>query len=127
MAVLRFSPKAPLLTLETKIYGRRNFVTAVLVLDTGSTFSMISTEIAEFLGLTVNPRRTVEILTVSRSENIPLVIVPKISFLDLEVEDVACLVKDLPDAESGRGLLGLSFLKNLELKINFRRGILEIN
>lgn len=127
MAVLRFDPQAFLIPIEVVISGKEKQTGSLLALDTGSTYTLIPSETARYLNLTIDPGRTILVTTVTRRENCPLVVAPKISFLNVEVENVACLVRDLPDKGSVEGLLGLSFLRGLELKINFRRGILEMN
>lgn len=127
MPISRFDPRTPVIVLRVKLEHQNKFMSATLVLDTGSSYSVISNDLMDYLNLKIRTQRYVPISTVSQVENLPFVIVPKISFIGLEVENVACLVKDIPEAEGIDGLLGLSFLKNLELKINFRKGILEIN
>ncbi len=127
MAVLRFDPQAFLIPIEVVIRGKENQTASLLALDTGATYTLIPSKTAKYLNLMTDSRRRVEISTATQRESCPLVIVPKISFLNIEVENVACLVKDLPDRERVEGLLGLSFLRGLEVRINFRKGILEMD
>lgn len=127
MPISRFNPQSSIIVLNVKLENQSKFISATLVLDTGSSYSIISKDLADYLDFKIKTRRFVPVSTVSQIEILPLIIVPKVSFIDLEVENVSCLVKDIPEAEGIDGLLGLSFLKNLELKINFRKGILEIN
>lgn len=46
--------------------------------------------------------------------------------MGLTVKNVMSLVKDLPAEAGVDGLLGLSFIKHFRVRIDFKKGILEI-
>lgn len=127
MPTLRFDPKLPIIPIQVVLEGGEKSFKVNLILDTGASLTLISRSVANLLKLIPSSRKKVEVSTVSQVEKVPLVVVPKISFLDLEAYNVECLVKNLPPADDFvEGLLGLSFLKNFELRIDFRKGVLEL-
>jgi len=99
-----------------------------MALDTGATYTMIPLEIVEALGFEpAMSKRKVDVITASRVEKAPLVILNSISVLNKEAKNVGCVVHDLPQESRVEGLLGLSLLKNFTVLIDFRRGILRID
>lgn len=126
MPFLRFDPEVSVIPIQVKIWNGPKFFKLSLILDTGATFCMLPPETIDYLGLDADRSKSVIVSTVTQTESLPLIIVPKISFLDLEIENVACLVKYLPEKDLGEGLLGLSFLRKVELNLSFKRGLLEI-
>jgi hypothetical protein len=55
-----------------------------------------------------------------------LITVSGVSVLGKEARDVSCVVHDLPETSRVDGLLGLSFLRDFEIRLDFRNGTLEI-
>ena len=126
MSKFTFEPSGEVIVVETHLEGRYS-QNALMVIDTGATYTMISWNTAAALGLEVDPKRTTRTTTASTIEKCPLTFVPKIKALGRSVKNVPCLVKDLP-AESGvDGLLGLSFLRHFSLAIDFKKGVLKID
>ena len=125
MEVLKFNPHSPIVLLRAKIFGPKFSLSARLVLDTGSTFTILPWEIVNQLGLKINPNQRETITTATTIETSPLVLIPKIIILGKTVKKMPCLVKDLPPEAGVDGLLGLSFLRNFKLTLNFPLGILS--
>lgn len=48
------------------------------------------------------------------------------SVLGEEVKNVEALIKDLPPEAGVAGLLGLSFVKNFQVNIDFKKGVLNL-
>lgn len=89
---------------------------------------MIPWDIAEVLGYEPSlSKRKVDIVTASGIEIAPLVSVKSISVLGKEAKDIDCVVHDLPQASRVDGLLGLSFLKNFVIWLDFSQGIFRID
>jgi clan AA aspartic protease (TIGR02281 family) len=98
-----------------------------MALDTGATYVMISWDMAEKLELKPElSRERIETVTASGVEKAPLVELPSVSVLGKEARNIKAIVHDLPPKSYVDGLLGLSFLRNFNLQINFREGYLEI-
>ena len=129
MGRFRFDPSAPLLvvfaTVEGRQPGRRRRLKVAL--DTGATYTMIPWEIAQALGYhPERARRRIELMTASGMAIVPLVEVREIRALGQRVKGLEVLVHDLPPASRVEGLLGLNFLRNFKLTLDFRAGILEL-
>lgn len=123
----KFDPDVPVIIFEPELKGVNITTKIKMVLDTGATYTMIPWSIAKVLGLEPEvSKRRIEITTASGVESVPLVIVKSIFLSDKKVEDVEVIIHDLPPRSYVDGLLGLSFLKNFKICIDFPKGILEI-
>jgi predicted aspartyl protease len=65
-------------------------------------------------------------VTASGVERAPLITLESVSLGGEEVKEVQALVHDLPPRSYVDGLLGLSFLRNFRVSLNFKEGILEL-
>ena len=98
-----------------------------MALDTGATFCLISKEFAGSLDIDIKkPERIIKMMTTEGRCEVPLFTLKSISFLDKTATNVKTIVHDLPENSHVDGLLGLSFLNNFKLTIDFRYGWLEI-
>jgi len=98
-----------------------------MALDTGATYTMIPWGIAEVLGYKpALSKKRIELITASGVEKAPVITLKSISLLKKKVEDVKTIVHDLPSKSYVDGLLGLSFLKQCKLTIDFKKGILDL-
>jgi len=123
-----FDISAPIIVLEPEIEGCDSVRTLKVALDTGATYMMIPWEIAEVLGY--NPelsKERIDMTTASGVEKVPLITLKSVSVLGMKAEDIKVAVHDLPQRSYVDGLLGLSFLKNFKICLDFRQGILEID
>lgn len=125
MATLKFDPDASVIITEAKIWGRL-VTTSRMVFDTGASLVMIPLKLASALGLDINPERTITTTTASAIESAPVVTIPKMSVLGLQVKNVEAIVKDLPGDSGVDGLLGLSFIKHFKVEIDFKLGKLTL-
>ena len=66
-------------------------------------------------------------MTASDTEQVPLVIVPKLQVRTITQEGMHAIVCDLPSRAHIDGLLGLNFLKQFDVCFKFSKGILEIH
>ena len=123
MSELKFNPDLEILVLDVKLTGKI-IVYAKLVLDTGASLTMLPWWIAIALGLKIDLTRLISTTTASSVETSPLTMIPKVTVLGKSVRNVSCLIKDLPPESGIDGLLGLSFLKNFKLSLDFKRGSL---
>lgn len=116
----------PIIVLEVTIKGRFT-ETAQLALDTGATYCMIPWRLAKALGYQPEiSEEKVETVTASGTEIAPVIVLESVKALGEEVNNVKSIVHDLPSKSYVDGLLGLSFLKNFNVCLNFKKGILEI-
>jgi clan AA aspartic protease (TIGR02281 family) len=98
-------------------------VKATLILDTGASFVVLSSNIAKQLDLDVQSTETKilqMILADGRKVDAKMFVLKSIRVQDSEVEnvEVAVLPEKESDAISKDGLLGMSFLKNFNFKID---------
>ena len=120
MMVHTFEREAPVIVIDVTLYGdgRKKLEMA---LDTGATYVMIPWEIADVLGYRPeSSKERITLVTPSGIEKVPLVTVQSVSVLGKSANDVKAVVHDLPQRSYVDGLLGLSFLKNFRLAIDFR-------
>lgn len=97
------------------------------ILDTGASYTTISTATANALGISTQNAQTVKVMTGSGYADAKLVKIPKIDVQGIAATNVEALVLDLPDHKAGRannmaGLLGMSFLDRFKTTINKQRG-----
>jgi predicted aspartyl protease len=130
--------------LEAEINGKSGTDSIKMALDTGATYVMIPWEFAEILGYEPEvSRKRIPMITASQSytmrafetnfsngsgiEKAPVITLDSITVLGKKAEDVPAVVHDLPQRSYVDGLLGLSYLKNFDTQLYFKKGILEIN
>lgn len=70
--------------------------------------------------------KRVDIITASGCERVPLVNLKSLDLFDKKVEDLEVAVHDLPSRSYVDGLLGLNFLRDFRISMDFVRGILEV-
>lgn len=96
--------------------GRRT--TATFIIDTGATYTSISREMAEQLGLDLNNCEHVRITTANGRIDVPKVVIDRLSVNGLEARNVEATVIDVRKGSSFHGLLGLSFIRQFVLTID---------
>ena len=99
-----------------------------MVLDTGATYCMIPWHIAEELGY--KPALSKEYISVNTANgqiHTPTIMVESIIVLGKKVNNCEMMIHDLPETSRVDGLIGLSFLRNCKLSIDFTKGVLELS
>lgn len=125
MPALRFNPKSPNIIVHAKIKSRYS-ATTTLVLDTGASLVVLPWKLVTMIGIKIDPTKTVRTTTATTVETVPEVIIPKMDVLGKTVKSVKALIKDLPPESPADGLLGLSFLKNFKLTLDFKNGVMTL-
>ena len=98
-----------------------------MALDTGATYVMIPWEVAEILKLQPQLlQEKIDMVTASGVEKVPLVTLSHMKVGNSEAHDVKAMIHDLPAKSYVDGLLGLSFLRNFNVHLDFRDSMLEI-
>jgi aspartyl protease family protein len=98
-----------------------------LVLDTGASFTMISSATAKQLDIDAsqNPR-TMPFQTANGMIHAPLINLESISVAGLELKNLTAAVHDAMPDSAAAGLLGLNFLTNFRMDIDTEKGIVHL-
>lgn len=118
----------PITLRRVEFHGRAGVREIDMIVDTGAVYTVIAWDVAKDIGYdpAVSQRR-VPIVTANGIIEAPLITVKSIQVADLRAEAVDVVCHDIPEIAGIEGLLGLSFLQNFSLLIDFNSGILEIS
>lgn len=100
---------------------------AKFVVDTGASYTMISSAIAKELDIeTEQNRRTAPFQTANGIIQAPLVSLESISVGGMEIRNLTAAVHDVLSDPRIAGLLGLNFLSNFRMDIDTQKGVLHL-
>ena len=123
----RLDVQESVIPLKVRIEGGREVKKVDMALDTGATYVMLPWDIAEILGYEPElSKERINLITASGVEKAPLITLKAVDVLGKRAENIKATVHDLPQESYVDGLLGLSFLKNFRVCLDFREGVLEI-
>ena len=123
-----FNRKRDLIIVRCQIFGPKKNVFVRLALDTGAVQTMISTEMLHSAGYsTESSAGDIQIRTASGIEFVPEVALDKIKALNQQRLMFPVLAHTLPEGARVDGLLGLDFLRNRKLEIDFRLGRIDLS
>ncbi len=125
MQSITFNPSSFVIVLDVGLTGSRVGI-AKMVLDTGASYLVVRWKLMSAIGIKIDPQKTVHTTTASSIETVPKVIIPEVIVLGKRVKNVEAIVKDLPPESHVDGLLGLSFLRNFKLTVDFKKGLLSL-
>ena len=127
MTHFTFDPKASSIIIRAIVEGEIARVVS-LILDTGSSFTHLPWRVLRAIGYDPGTsKEKIKVVTPSGVEFPPKVEVKRIRALGKSVEDVEVLCHDLPPEAKVDGLLGLNFLRNFNIAIRFKEGVIEID
>jgi clan AA aspartic protease (TIGR02281 family) len=90
-----------------------------MVLDTGSTLTMITPRAATEIGLDLSgPHSKMQVVGVAGSAWAARINLPRVSFMGIVVENLQALCYPLPSQLGLDGILGLNFLQHFNLNID---------
>ena len=100
---------------------------AKFVVDTGASYTLISTALARDLSIDLGPNaRTLPFQTANGLIHAPITNLDSIAVGGLEIRDMATAVHDaIPDPQVA-GLLGLNFLSHFRMDIDTQKGVLHL-
>ena len=125
--MVTFRPDAGLIVIRATLTGPGGDTIVRLALDTGATRTLIVPSILSLIGC--DPSASSEFrkaATVSGVEYAPLVQVNMVEAIGHRRENLSVLCQSLPANVGVDGLLGLDFLRGMELNIDFRMGKLSL-
>ena len=125
---MQFPLHIPIVLKNVKIFGPQGSVSVDLILDTGAVFTALSWSVVKVIGYdpAVTQERQ-EIITANGVIEVPKLKVESIIVGDKKAEEVEVICHDIPELAGIRGLLGLSFLKNFRIIMDYKENCLEIS
>ncbi len=110
--------------VRARMNGRRE---ALFYVDTGASFTTISTGLAQELGISFGAGSPmVTIITASGTIRVPVASVESIQVGGVEARDVQVVVFDLPRGSQVAGLLGNTFLSRFHVQLDPVQGVLML-
>ncbi len=125
---LSFDPKEDgLIIVPTRLFGPKKDIGVRLALDTGAMDSMISASALFILGYDSSfIKDRIQLTTGSGVKWVPRMVLSQINALDLTRKDYSVLCHTLPSSATVDGVLGLDFLRDHKLEIDFRKGLVNL-
>lgn len=126
MIKLTFEPKSPLLIFPGTVEFRDSR-TAWLALDTGASMTTISESTLLAIGFT--PETMGQLTTfgdASRSHLVRKVTLKSFSLTRARVENLEVLCYTFPEEYGIDGVIGLNFLRQFNISLDFQRGVLML-
>lgn len=124
---LAFEPAAGLIFVAAEVFGPEGNAVLRFALDTGATDTLINAAPLIALGYDLGVvSERVQVTTGSGVEFAPRIVLKKLRSLGHERKRFPVICHTLPPSASIDGLLGLDFLRNHVLKIDFKKGRLTL-
>jgi hypothetical protein len=118
-----FDPRGDLVVVESTLWGPKGIATLRMALDTGSTSTLVNAGPLVFLGYDpTDSAERVQLATGSRVESAPQLVVDRIDALEQNRLNFRVVCHTLPVSTRLDGLLGLDFMRDQSLRIDFRKG-----
>lgn len=122
-----FNSQRGLIIVHSELFGPTGSVVVRLALDTGATSSMISNGALSAIGYDPSlVSERIQVTTGSSVEYVPTLLLSRIVALGQERQQFPVLCHTLPPSATIDGLLGLDFLRDQELMLDFRTGQLTL-
>jgi predicted aspartyl protease len=120
-----FDPERNIIVVPGEVSGRLGTLPLRLVVDTGSSETLLLPDVLEKLGYSVRDAEQVtSVYSAVGKEHGYITRVTRFAALGFEVEDFRVHVYDLPDRYQIDGLLGLSYLRRLNYEIRSAEGVI---
>ncbi|MDJ0728967.1 MAG: retropepsin-like aspartic protease [Crocosphaera sp.] len=126
--IYRLNRQGNLLWLRASVgLARENHIVLRLLVDTGSSYTVLPRLILERLGCNLQqPRQTTTIVTASAIVKMPIVAVPWFNCLGVRKENFSVVAMDLPMGSFTNGLLGIDFLREEKAIIDIFKGEISL-
>lgn len=101
---------------------------ASFMVDTGSTYSLITPALANRLGIQITDKTPrVTIVTVNGMVRVPLVTIDSLTVADIKIKNLQAIVQPLGKSVIPVGFLGMNFFKGMEYSIQQNQLILTVS
>jgi predicted aspartyl protease len=122
-----FNPRLGPIVIEAEVTGPKRSLTLPLILDTGATTSLLKDSVLTALGFDLaSVTHHVQMTTGSHVTSVPRVVLTRMTALGQTRIGLPVLAHALPAGVSVSGLLGLDFLRDQILTIDFRSGLITL-
>lgn len=129
--VFPLDPRKPIIPVDVLLEGPKGRQFVRMALDTGATYTIAPiAPVATLLAIGYDPAKPtqhIEFIAVGGVEYKPLVRVQAVQALGVRLPRLNVVCHDLPPQSPVRGLLGLNFLKHLNLHLDFPRRRLTVS
>lgn len=123
MKIYRVERVGALMVTTVYIRGPQSVAYPLLMIDTGSTYTIIRTKLLEDIGYTPASATVYRlIVTASKYERLPVVKVEQLNCLGIFMKDFKVLAHTLPRGIPVDGLLGMDFLQRFPIELRPYRG-----
>ena len=113
---------------EVEVRGPLGTAKVDMALDTGATLVIVPMSVAHDLGYnTYQPKDTLSLTTPSGSVHVPIITLTSVEVLGAVASEVRAACIDMPVSIGFGGLLRLSFLRNFDVDLHFRSGVVRFN
>ena len=127
MTELRFNPDAPLLIFPCAI-EYQDIRTVWLALDTGASTTVIRESALIDIGYSLEAiTEFASFGNASKTHLVPKVTLKSLSLASARVENIEALAYSIPEEYGIHGVVGLNFLRNFNINLDFQRGMLTLN
>ncbi len=124
---LPFKSDYGLIYVETRLHGKTKNIALVLALDTGATGTVVSARRLSEAGYDLQkPEDEIYITTGSGLISVPKIRIEKLTALGKSKENFLVIAHDLPPTASVDGVLGLDFLRENVLTVDFKQGFIKL-
>jgi predicted aspartyl protease len=122
-----FNPKQGSIVVDAEATGPHRSMTLRMILDTGATTTVIRDSVLSALGYDL-PQVTdrVQLTTGGAVQTVPRVVLTRLTALGQHRFGFRVLAHALPTVPMISGLLGLDFLRDQTLAIDFRSGLITL-
>jgi predicted aspartyl protease len=128
MAEFFFDNKKPLIPVQVALNGKKGIVRTTGSLSTGSTYVVIPPAVAETLGYEPETYEgKVSIATSSGVEKLPMITLDEVTVFNKTFPRVKAIIKELPEDSRIGCIVGLTFLRNIQLVIDYATGTITID
>lgn len=123
-ASIPFEKHGQVVVIEAKL---NNKAAAKFVVDTGASYTMISSAIAKELNIDSNPgQRAVPFQTANGVIQAPMANLESVTVGGMEVKNLTAAIHDAVPDSPVAGLLGLNFLSHFRIDIDTQKGVLHL-
>lgn len=127
MSRVPFDTNAAILLFECGIEFKSRHI-FILALDTGSSYTIISEAAAIQVGFDL--RQVTEMTSfsdASRTHIVPKVALKSFSLAEAKVNNLDVLIYTLPEEQGIDGIIGLNFLRQFNIGLDFEQAVLTLN